>query len=132
MVQKTQNLHIGVFQIIYANIWLSWKRSITPHCLSVGHAECLPSKVTVEIPDNYSPSQVIKVQQSSNTVQNKVAPIKGHQQPFFRHSRAGKLLKIRTYRFSGKPHPLEAQPTQIQLWIRTDMNPRSFFLHLFL
>ena len=36
------------------------------------------SNFTVEIPDNYSPSQVIKVCKSSNTVQNKVAPVKGH------------------------------------------------------
>ena len=77
----------------------------------MGLAEYLPSKVhsmereekesnfTVEIPDNYSPSQVIKVYKSSNTVQNKVAPVKGHYQQSFRHPRAGKLLKTRIYRF---------------------------------
>ena len=59
----------------------------------------------------------------SNIVQNRVMPVKGHYQVSFRHPRTGKLLKKKSYRFSEKTHPIEAQPAQIQLWTKIDMNP---------
>ena len=61
----------------------------------------------------------------SNTVHNRVAPVKGHYRVSFRHPKTGKLLKTASL-FSKKPHPIETQPAWVLLWTRRDMNPPPF------